>query len=97
MSKTLYKDDVAARWAKDKGISKRQAKKRISEFIEVMGDLLAEGYDIKLNKFFIFYNKILKEKQAINPITKEPMTIKATRTIHTKLTKGLKKKIQGGA
>lgn len=94
MGNTLYKDDIIAEYASVKGITLKEAKERIEGILEIINYALVFGYDVKLNNFFNFYGVTLKEKSGINPVTKEPIKIEATRTIRVKMTKPLKRRVQ---
>jgi nucleoid DNA-binding protein len=92
---TIFKKDLIAQYAESEGITKVEAEKRIDTIFELITTNLVNGNDVKLANFFNFFVKELKEKQAKNPQTGEPMTIPATRTCSVKMTKPLKERIQG--
>ncbi len=91
----VFKKDLVATYAEIAGITKVEADRRITTILELISSYLEEGYDVKLSNFFNFFVKERAAKEGINPITKEPMTIPATRTVHVKMTKSLKERIQG--
>lgn len=91
----LYKKDIVRLYSKQNKIPLREAERRIEDIFEIINANLVKGYDIKLNGFFNFYIQNLREKKALNPITKEPMTIKETRSVHVRMSASLKQRIQG--
>jgi nucleoid DNA-binding protein len=92
---TLYKDDLVRIYAEQEGITKTEAKKRVDDILGLISDSLVLGENVKMNNFFNFFVRELKAKEGKNPYTKKPMVIPATRSVHARMTKPLKDRIQG--
>lgn len=91
----IYKEDLKKIYAEKYGISQAEAGRRIKEVTDIISECLVEGNDVKIAKFLNFKVKDRKAKNAINPRTKEPTIIPATRTVVVSMTKSLKNRIQG--
>jgi nucleoid DNA-binding protein len=93
-----YKKDLIKDYSVLAKITEVEATKRISAIFNLVGGQLAEMTDgdaVMLAGYFNHHVKIRKAKPGNNPQTGAPMTIGATKTIVTKLTKPLKGKIRG--
>jgi len=90
----MFKKNLVADLAKELNISKVEAEKRIDSVLNIIADNIVKGNDVKLIGFFNFFVRERKEKEAKNPRTGEPLTIKATKTVVAKLTRPLKRRIK---
>lgn len=93
--RTIFKKDLIAEYAAIRNITKVEAEERIEDIIELVCYHLVSGDDVKLNNFFNFFNRTLDSKKGKNPFTKEDMIIPSVRSVHVKMTKPLKDKVQG--
>ncbi|MBU2595674.1 HU family DNA-binding protein [Patescibacteria group bacterium] len=73
----MNKTDLIKNVAEDAGVSKIYAEKVLNNFIEVVGDELAEGKKVTVTGFGTFLVSKRKEKMGINPRTKERIKIPA--------------------
>lgn len=91
----VYKDDLKEEYAQREGITKAEALKRINDVFELIASHLEAGRDVKVANYFNFFVRERAEKKAVHPQTGEDMVIPATRTVVTKMSSPLKKRIQG--
>ncbi|NLZ47116.1 MAG: HU family DNA-binding protein [Clostridiales bacterium] len=73
--------------------SKKDAEKALSTVINSISDTLANGEKISLVGFGTFEVKDRKEKQGINPATKEKITVPARKVAAFKPGKALKEAV----
>lgn len=92
---TVYKKDLVNEYAAKKGITKTEAAEIIDDIFKIVSDNLCAGNDVKISNFFNFFVRNLSEKKGKNPYTNEPMVIPAVRSVHARMTKPLKDRIQG--
>jgi len=90
----VFKDDIIREYSQRQGINGSEAKRRFDDIIDIITENLIAGNDIKIPNFFNFFVKELKAKPGINPITKDPIIIQATKTIQVKMTKPLKDQLK---
>jgi DNA-binding protein HU-beta len=76
MQKTQFIAEVAER----AGVPKKQAKQIIDTALTIIAEQLRHGERVVLTGFGTFEVRDRRERQGVNPQTKEAMTIAATRT-----------------
>lgn len=76
MQKTQFIAEVAER----AGVPKKQAKQVIDVALSIIAEQLQQGERVVLTGFGTFEVRERRERQGVNPQTKEAMTIGATRT-----------------
>jgi len=76
MQKTQLIAEVAAR----AGVPKKEAKQVLDAALTIIAEQLQQGERVVLTGFGTFEVRDRRERQGVNPQTKEPMTIGATRT-----------------
>lgn len=72
------------------GLSKKDSEKAVGAVVDVITDALVEGDKVALVGFGTFETKTRNERQGVNPVTKEPMTIPAATVPSFKAGKALK-------
>jgi DNA-binding protein HU-beta len=77
------------------GISQKQAKQVIEAAIQVITDTLSQGEKVTLTGFGTFEVRERKEREGVNPQTRERMTIPATRTPGFSASSTLKDAVKG--
>ncbi len=77
------------------GISQKQAKQVIEAAIQVITDTLSQGEKVTLTGFGTFEVRERKEREGVNPQTRERMTIPATRTPGFSASSTLKEAVKG--
>ena len=82
----MTKTDLIAQVAANTEMSKKDAERAVSAMFEA----LAEGEKITISGFGTFEVRERAERQGINPRTREPITIAASRSIVFKPGKSLK-------
>lgn len=91
----MYRKDLVNQYAEAANITKTEALERIDTIFDLITKALYSGKNVKLSGFFNFFVRDRKAKEGVNPITKEPMTIPASKYIHVKMSKAVKDHIQG--
>lgn len=91
----MNKTDLAAIIASKTGFTKRDSEKVIDAFITTVQESLAEGNKITLAGFGTFEVKKKAERMGVNPKTKMPMKIAATKAPAFKISKTLKGIVAG--
>ena len=86
----MNKTELIAAIAEKSGVSKKDAEKVVNATVEVITDAMAKGDKVALTGFGSFEVRERAERQALNPRTKEPITIPATKVPAFKAGKGLK-------
>lgn len=76
MQKTQFIAEVAER----AGVPKKQAKQVVDAALTIIAEQLQQGERVVLTGFGTFEVRERRERQGVNPQTKEAMTIGATRT-----------------
>ena len=82
----MTKTDLIAQVAANTEMSKKDAERAVSAMFEALGKAMAEGEKITISGFGTFEVR----ERAINPRTREPITIAASRSIVFKPGKSLK-------
>ena len=86
----MNKVELIAAVAEKSGLDKKQAEKAILAFAETVGEALKEGDKVQLIGFGSFEVKNRAARTGVNPQTKEPVEIPASRSPVFKPGKALK-------
>lgn len=86
----MNKTDLIAAIAEKTELSKKDADKALKAFIEVVSDELKKGEKIQLVGFGTFEVAERSAREGINPQTKEPIQIPASKSPKFKAGKALK-------
>lgn len=89
----MNKNEMIAAVAEKTGLAKKDAEKAFSAILETITETLVQGEKVQIVGFGTFETRDRAEKQGRNPITKEPMTVPATRVPAFKAGKALKEAI----
>ena len=76
----MNKNDFVSSVAEKTGLSKADAKKAIDAFCETVSEVLKAGDKLSLVGFGTFSVAERGERQGINPLTKQPITIAAKKS-----------------
>ena len=80
----MTKNDFVSSVAEKAGLSKADAKKAIDAFCETVSEVLKAGDKLSLVGFGTFSVAERGERQGINPLTKQPITIAAKKSVKFK-------------
>ncbi len=83
MTKADFVDKLAAK----SGLTKKDAAGVVDAFVDVVTEALKKGEDVQFTGFGKFYVQKRQARQGINPQTKKPITIAASKV--PKFTAGL--------
>jgi len=86
----VTKKDLIAQVAANADISKKQAGIAVDAFLDGIKGSLKKGDKVSLVGFGTFSVKNRKQREGINPATKQKMTYPARKVPHFKAGKGLK-------
>ena len=86
----MTKTDLIAQVAANTEMSKKSAEQAVNAVFEALGKAMTEGEKISISGFGTFEVRERAERQGINPRTREPITIAASRSIVFKPGKSLK-------
>lgn len=86
----MTKTDLIAQVAANTEMSKKSAEMAVNAAFEALGKAMAEGEKISISGFGTFEVRERAERQGINPRTREPITIAASKSIVFKPGKALK-------
>ena len=86
----MTKTDLIAQVAANTEMSKRAQSRLSALLFEALGKAMTEGEKITISGFGTFEVRERAERQGINPRTREPITIAASRSIVFKPGKSLK-------
>lgn len=86
----MTKTDLIAQVAANTDMSKKDAERAVNAAFEALTGALANGEKIAISGFGSFEVRERAERQGINPRTREPITIAASRSIVFKPGKSLK-------
>ncbi len=75
------------------GVSKAEAEKALNAVLTTITTIVASGDDARLAGFGIFSRKIRPERNGRNPATKEPMVIKAKKSVKFKPAKDFEARV----
>ena len=87
------KAELVTAIAEKAGINKNQAKDALEAFIDAVTDSLKSGQDVRLVGFGTFKPVARKARMGRNPKTKEPVEIKASKTVRFVASSALKSSI----
>ncbi len=91
----MQKTEFIAEIAERSGVSKKQAKQVLDTALHIIAEQLQNGERVVLTGFGTFEVRERRERQGVNPQTKEPMTIGATRTPGFSASNSFKNVIKG--
>ncbi|MBP0957712.1 HU family DNA-binding protein [Huintestinicola sp.] len=86
----MTKADLITKIAEKSELSKKDSEKALNAVIAAITDALTEGDKVQLTGFGTFEVRDKKEKEAINPRTKEKITVPARKSPAFKAGKALK-------
>ena len=86
----MNKTELIAAMAEKSELSKKDAEKALTAFVDAVSDALKEGDKVQLVGFGTFEVKARAARTGINPQTKEPVEIKASKAPAFKPGKALK-------
>ncbi|MDL2224627.1 HU family DNA-binding protein [Eubacteriales bacterium OttesenSCG-928-M02] len=86
----MNKTQFIAAVAEKSGMSKKDADVAVNAFIDVVADTLKKGEKVQIIGFGNFEVRNRPERKGINPATKQPITIAASKSPVFKAGKGLK-------
>lgn len=89
----INRTEFIDRLAEKLGLSKTQAEKTLGVVLDLIKELLVEGYKINLTGFGLFGVSKRSARQGINPKTGEKMSIPATKSVSFKPSKPLKESV----
>lgn len=90
----MKKTELVAAIAEKAGISKKDADKAVSAFVEAVTDALKAGDKVQLIGFGTFEVRERPERTGRNPLTKETITIPASKAPAFKAGQGFKAAIK---
>jgi len=93
MQKTAFIAEIAER----SGVSKKQAKQVLDAALQIVAEQLQAGERVVLTGFGTFEVRERRERQGVNPQTKTPMMIGATRTPGFSASNSFKNVVKGTA
>lgn len=93
----MQKTEFIAEIAERSGVSKKQAKQVLDTALHIIAQQLQDGERVVLTGFGTFEVRERRERQGVNPQTKTPMTIGATRTPGFSASNSLKNVVKGTA
>jgi DNA-binding protein HU-beta len=76
----MQKTDFIARVAEQTGVSKKIARQVIEAALDLIADRLTDGEKVVLTGFGTFEMRTRRERRGVNPQTRQPMTIAASKT-----------------
>ncbi|MBE6905663.1 HU family DNA-binding protein [Marasmitruncus massiliensis] len=91
----MTKAELIAAVAEKSELSKKDSEKAVVAVVDAITEALVAGEKVALVGFGTFETKTRNERQGINPITKEPMTIAAATVPAFKAGKALKDAVAG--
>ena len=91
----MQKTEFIAQIAERSGVSKKQAKQVLDTALNIIAEQLQQGERVVLTGFGTFEIRERRERQGVNPQTKEPMKIDATRTPGFSASNSFKSVIKG--
>ena len=77
----MTKTDLIAQVAANTEMSKKSAEQAVNAVFEALSKAMSEGEKITISGFGTFEVRERAERQGINPRTREPITIAASRSI----------------
>ena len=92
----MQKTDFIARVAEQTGVSKKTTRQVIEAAIDVITRSLANGEKVVLTGFGTFEMRDRRERRGVNPQTRQPMTIAASKTPGFSASNNLKESVRTG-
>ena len=89
----MNKTELIAAMADQAGLSKKDAEKALKAFTDVVADELKKGGKVQMVGFGTFEVTKRAAREGINPLTKEPMSIPASKAPKFKAGKALKETV----
>ena len=89
----MTKVELARKVSEAKGITIKEATVDVDLIIGLIEAELVEGNDVALHGFGTLKTVERKERECLNPQTKEKMIVPAKKTVTFKVAKGLKDKV----
>ena len=86
----MKKEELVEMLAKKTGVSKKDAGEMLNVFADILTSSIKSGKVVPVPGIGIFQVQDRKKRMGINPATKQPMTIPATKYPHFKAGKALK-------
>ena len=86
----MNKTELVAAMAEKAELSKKDAESALKAFIDVVSDELTKGGKVQLVGFGTFEVAERAAREGINPLTKKPMSIPASKAPKFKAGRGLK-------
>mgnify|MGYP002568626261 CR=1 FL=1 len=86
----MNKTELVAAIADEAGLSKKDAEKALKAFTDVVTEELKKGEKVQLVGFGTFEVSERAAREGINPLTKQPMSIPASKAPKFKAGRGLK-------
>ena len=86
----MNKTELANAIAEDTGLSKKDAEAAVKSFVDTVSKELVAGNDVQIIGFGTFTTAERAEREGINPLTKEKITIAASKSAKFKAGKALK-------
>lgn len=95
MSKQVNRKELVDRIADCSALTKRDTDKFLDSFVQVVTESLKQGEELNIMGFGKFLVRERAERAGVNPRTKEPMVIAATKTPAFKVASTLKRAVVG--
>lgn len=80
---------------KNPSVMKKDMSTYVDSFIDIIKESLAKGDNVRLNGFGTFDIVQRKEREGVNPKTKETIIIPASKAVKFKVSKALKDTVNG--
>ena len=90
----LKKVDLVNVMAEKAGLTKKQAGEALEALLSAVAGSLAKGEDVLISRFGKFTVRNRAARRGINPQTKQPMTLAATKVAAFKALKDLKDSVK---
>lgn len=92
--KKINRTELIEALAMAMGVSKAQAEKYLNTFVEVVTDHLKKGDEVNITGFGIFRVVERKSRMGINPKTRQPMKIAASKSVAYRVGKTLREAVR---
>lgn len=92
----MNKTELVTAMAEKSELSKKDAEKVLTTFVDIIKDTLSNGDKLTITGFGSFEVVERAERQGRNPATNEPILIKASKAPKFKASKALKSTVNGG-
>ena len=90
----IHKKQIIKELAERGGISQKEARYHINNFIDIIERHIKKGEDVRIEDFCTLFIKQRKETETVHPRTGEPMTIPASPALVIKASKTLKRAVK---